>query len=129
MLSLPALNLMSKVKFVTFGTKYLRMDKVKFVANNLLNWCGLFNPLSANATKWSNILRQLVGKLPRNCLSVFCHFVGFLFKGLNRPYNFNFSKGCLPSFFWSIHHKHVFYGKTKVRLCYWHLSQTVSISC
>ena len=33
-----------------------------------------FNPLSANITKWSNTLRQFIGKLPTNCLSVwpFC---------------------------------------------------------
>ena len=35
----------------------------------------VLNPLSANPTKWSN---------PTNCLSVFDHFVGLAFKGLNR---------------------------------------------
>ena len=48
------------------------------------------NPLSANPTKWSNTLKQLVGKstqtirrlLPANCLSVFDHFVGLVLKGL-----------------------------------------------
>ena len=40
------------------------------------------NPLSANFTKWSNTLKQFVGKLPTNFLSVFDHFVGFAFKGL-----------------------------------------------
>ena len=35
-----------------------------------------FNPLSANPTKWSNTLKQVVGRLPTNCLSVFDHFVG-----------------------------------------------------
>ena len=43
---------------------------------------GRVNPLSANFTKWSNTLKQLVGKLPTNCLSVFDHFVGLVFKGL-----------------------------------------------
>ena len=33
------------------------------------------NPLSAYSTKWSNTLKQFVGKLPKNCLSVFDHFV------------------------------------------------------
>ena len=33
------------------------------------------NPLSANLTKWPNTLKQFVGKLPTNCLSVFDHFV------------------------------------------------------
>ena len=42
----------------------------------------IFNPLSANFTKWSNTLKQFVGKLPKNCLSVFDHFVGLALKGL-----------------------------------------------
>ena len=41
-----------------------------------------FNPLSANFTEWSNTLKQFVGKLPTNCLSVFGHFVGFAPKKL-----------------------------------------------
>ena len=39
-------------------------------------------PLSANPTKWSNTLKQSVGNLPTNCLSVFDHFVGLALKGL-----------------------------------------------
>ena len=42
-----------------------------------------FNPLNANITKWSNTLKQFVGKLPTNCLSVFDHFVGLALKGLS----------------------------------------------
>ena len=41
-----------------------------------------FIPLSANPTKWSNILKQFVGNLPTNCLSVFDHFVNLALKGL-----------------------------------------------
>ena len=40
------------------------------------------NPLSANPTKWSNTLKQFVGKLPTNCLIVLNHFVKLAFKGL-----------------------------------------------
>ena len=42
----------------------------------------ILNPLSANFTKWSNTLKQFVGKLPTNCLSVFDHFAGLALKGL-----------------------------------------------
>ena len=42
-----------------------------------------FNPFSANFTKWSNILKQFVGNLPKNCLSVFDHFVGLALKDLS----------------------------------------------
>ena len=41
-----------------------------------------FNPLSTNPTKWPNTLKQFVGKLPTNCLSVFGHFVNLALKGL-----------------------------------------------
>ena len=41
------------------------------------------NPLSANPKKWWNTLKQFVGKLPTNCLSVLGHFVKFALKGLN----------------------------------------------
>ena len=40
------------------------------------------NPSSANPTKWSNTIKQFVGKLPTNCLSVFDHFVKLAVKGL-----------------------------------------------
>ena len=39
-------------------------------------------PLSPNPTKWSNTLKQFVGNLTTNCLSVFDHFVGSAIKGL-----------------------------------------------
>ena len=40
------------------------------------------NPLSAKLTKWPNTLKQFVGNLPTNCLSVFGHFVGLALKEL-----------------------------------------------
>ena len=42
----------------------------------------LINPLSGNPTKWSNTLKQFVGNLLANCLSVFDHFVVLALKGL-----------------------------------------------
>ena len=48
------------------------------------------NPLSANSTKWSNTLKQFVGKLPTKCLSVFDYFVGLAIKGLKmNPFQTN----------------------------------------
>ena len=46
-------------------------------------WEDIFNPLSANPTKWSNTLKQFVCNLPTNCLSAFDHFVKLALKGLN----------------------------------------------
>ena len=43
----------------------------------------LFEPFWRQFTKWSNTLKQFVGNLPTNCLSVFDDFVGLAFKGLN----------------------------------------------
>ena len=42
----------------------------------------IFNPLSANFTKWSNTLKQFVGNMPTNCVSVFDYFVGLALNGL-----------------------------------------------
>ena len=41
------------------------------------------NPLTTNPTKWSNRLKQFVGKLPMNCLSLFDYFVKLALKGLS----------------------------------------------
>ena len=52
---------------------------------------GLFigmNSLSTNPTKWSKTLTQFVGNLQTSCLSVFDHFVGVRFKGLNKDHKF-----------------------------------------
>ena len=48
----------------------------------------IINRLSANITKWSNTLKNFVGKLPRSCLSMFEHFVGLALKGLNIEHYF-----------------------------------------
>ena len=39
--------------------------------------------LEPNPTKRLNTLKEFVGDLPTNCLSVFNHFVGLALKGLN----------------------------------------------
>ena len=41
-----------------------------------------FTPLSANPTEWSKTLKQFVGSLPTNFLSVFDHFMGLALKAL-----------------------------------------------
>ena len=41
------------------------------------------NPLKANHTKWPNTLKQFVGNLPTNCLSVLGHSVKLAFKVLS----------------------------------------------
>ena len=51
----------------------------KFIWNLIFS---KINPLSAKLTKWPNTLKQFVGNLPTNCLSVFGHFMGLALKGL-----------------------------------------------
>ena len=46
-----------------------------------MSW--LFNPLSANSTKWPNTLKQFVGSLLTKCLSVFDQFVKLALKWLS----------------------------------------------
>ena len=46
----------------------------------------LFNTLSTNPTKWSNTLKQFVGKLLTNWLGVFDNLVWLALKGLNENY-------------------------------------------
>ena len=47
----------------------------------------LFNPLSANPTKWQNTLKQFVSNSrPTSCLSMFDHFVGLALKGLRKAF-------------------------------------------
>ena len=60
---------------------YIR-TRVQITLLMLSDLSELINPLSANITKLSNTLKQFVGKLPTNCLSVFDHFVGLALKGL-----------------------------------------------
>ena len=67
--------------------KQQKTDKMAEVSGkDLLNFKAVINPLSASPTKWSNTLKQFVGKLPPNCLSVFVHFVGLALKGLRMLY-------------------------------------------
>ena len=46
------------------------------------SYLALINLFSANFTKCSNTLKQFVGNLPANCLSVFDHFVRLALKVL-----------------------------------------------
>ena len=48
----------------------------------------ILNSLSANPTKWSNTLKQFVGKSRRIVLSVFDHFVGLALSGLMKNFIF-----------------------------------------
>ena len=49
--------------------------------HNIEKWPN-FSSLSTKPTQWSNTLKQFVGSLPTNCLSVFDHFVGLALKGI-----------------------------------------------
>ena len=63
-----------------------QMDKKVIIFETLrrVNLLHTVNPLSAKLTKWPNTLKQFVGNLPTNCLSMFGHFVGLALEGLKR---------------------------------------------
>ena len=64
-----------------FEFKVISKDLITFTLTGSIINHVFFNPSSANLTKWSNTLKQFVGKLLTNCLSVFHHFVGLALKG------------------------------------------------
>ena len=67
---------------VVHGALKLACEKTNCGLKNLIKRVfQLVNPLSTNPTKWSNTLKQFVGKLPTICLSVFDHFVGLAPRG------------------------------------------------
>ena len=47
----------------------------------------MVNPLSANPTKWLNTLKQFIGNLQTNCLSMFDHFMGLSLERLTKVIN------------------------------------------
>ena len=67
----------SEILFKWFNDNLMKVnaDKCRLLVskNNTVRIIGSSNPLSANPTKWSNTLKQFVGKLSTNCLSVFDH--------------------------------------------------------
>ena len=85
------------------------------------NFPVLFNegnliPLRVNPTRWSNVLKQFVGKLQTNCLSVFNQFVGLALKWLclqNQNYDINFYKYACKSIHKILNSKlvHIFLDK------------------
>ena len=72
---------LTSVRFVT-----MRKVPLLFILKQITEVKLIFNPLSANPTKWPNTLKQFVAKLSMNCLSVFDHFLGLALNGLNIPY-------------------------------------------
>ena len=78
------------ISIVIFARLYMKKISLSMDRVQLLQGCRATikrklctNTWSTNPTKWSNILKQCVGKLPMNCLSVFDHFVSLALKGLN----------------------------------------------
>ena len=93
------LNRFCSTRHITIIRKCYKVDPLYFSCTMLKNeqtlesliilWSAftvfrhLLNPFNFNPTKWSNTLKQFVGKMPTNCLSVFDHFVRPTFNGLS----------------------------------------------
>ena len=78
--------------FRIYETFYLKLGetsqnpaKIKSKCSEILEFW-VTNPLSANPTKWSNTLKQYIGKFPTNCLSVSDQFVKLVLSGLRSKY-------------------------------------------
>ena len=67
----------SKLVFFSF-LSYSNLPSICLLEGTIID---KINPLSAKFTKRSNTLKQFVGNLPTNCLSVFDRFVGLALKG------------------------------------------------
>ena len=73
---------------VFYAIKYFKFNPFVFI---VIKEYGEAN-ICANPTKWSNTLKQSVGRLPTmptNCLSVFDHFVSLALKGLKHNHVFS----------------------------------------
>ena len=71
-------------KYYPICTKVRSAMHCKVMINDIcMIYVTVFNPLSANPTKWSNTLKQFGGNLPTRCLSVFDHVMGLVLKGLS----------------------------------------------
>ena len=68
--TIESINGICKLRFELWSSRWHRPSR------------NLVNCLSTNPTKWSNTLKQFVGILPTNRLSVFDHFVGLALKRL-----------------------------------------------
>ena len=73
----------------------------------------LLNPLSGSPTKWSNTLKQFLGNMPTNWLSMFDHFVKLALEGLSSKYQFFFfslTTKPKPNYFENIWHLCIIYN-------------------
>ena len=71
-------------KYKANYTRYVKQKPLERQQHLFLSgWCPNFalNPVSASPTKYSSTLKQFVGKLSTNCLSVFDHFMRLGLKG------------------------------------------------
>ena len=81
LLQIEAKQLPLSIDVTVFIKAYLVYIKIK---KNFFLCFFMYNTyVSHNFIKWSNTLKQFVGKFPTNCLSVFDHFVGLALKGLS----------------------------------------------
>ena len=65
---------------IRISVNSIRLVSVLTILNNLEK-LDIQKPLSAYPTKRSNTLKQFVGNLPMNCLSMFDHFLRLALKG------------------------------------------------
>ena len=68
--------------FKPFIIKLNGLHITQFSRDSPFHSSSYFNPFRANPIKWSNTLKQFIGKLPTHCLIVFDDLMGLMLKGL-----------------------------------------------
>ena len=81
----PILNTVRRIQLFNLKTDRVKVSSKYYQANFNTKrfYLGIY-PLSSNLIKWSNTLKQFVGKLPTKCLSVFDHFMELALKEFRR---------------------------------------------
>ena len=81
----PILNTVRRIQLFNLKTDRVKVSSKYYQANFNTKrfYLGIY-PLSASLIKWSNTLKQFVGKLPTKCLSVFDHFMELALKEFRR---------------------------------------------
>ena len=81
----PILNTVRRIQLFNLKTDRVKVSSKYYQVNFNTKrfYLGIY-PLSASLIKWSNTLKQFVGKLPTKCLSVFDHFMELALKEFRR---------------------------------------------
>ena len=108
----------TKLQHRQFSTSH---NSWKYLSNQTETSCyknglkfNILNPLSAKLIKWPNTVKQFVGNLMTNFLSVFGHFLGLVLKGLSfwfkKIFGFLIAENCCSQNFYHAKNKFFYWS-------------------